>query len=94
MVAQTAWGWASVFVEGNDFSDLSSLGILDGNGVTGEQADRNSTPTFDLVTLQCGVTAPQSRFEQSGGGVYGSHNLRVATLRAFCKAIVTDKMPL
>tara|TARA_B100001167_G_scaffold58424_1_gene34257 strand:- start:274 stop:432 length:159 start_codon:yes stop_codon:yes gene_type:complete len=52
MVAQSAWGWASVFVEGNDFTDLSPLGILDGNGVAGAQADRNSTTTFDLVTFQ------------------------------------------
>jgi hypothetical protein len=52
MVAQSAWGWAPVCVEGNDFADLSPLRILDGNGVTGVQADHNSATTFDLVTFQ------------------------------------------
>jgi hypothetical protein len=52
MVAQSAWGWAPVSIEDNDFTDLSPLGIVDGNGVTGAQADHNSTTTFDLVTFQ------------------------------------------
>jgi hypothetical protein len=35
MVAQSAWGWVPVSVERNDFTDLSPLRIVDGNGVTG-----------------------------------------------------------